>query len=151
MFVSVGSCSCSLSLQVTTYHAGVIAKHVKGIAKLSPDCREPQHGIHALRIACDSRSAKVLDKLAHAHQLASRAECLLGGLKGRDTGLRAVGTVQVPGEEAGEILQCAQYFVAADWGVLVRLAGLWVTGEVIVEGGVPVVATNLRYCDTVGW
>jgi hypothetical protein len=63
----------------------------------------------------------VLDEFAHAQQLARGAELLLGRFEGGDGGLGAVGAVQVPGEEAREVLQRAQDLVAADWGeVLVR-------------------------------
>jgi hypothetical protein len=67
----------------------------------------------------------VLHKLAHAHQLARRAELLLGGFKGRDGGGGAVGAVQIPGEEAREVLQCAEELVAADWGVVSMVLWLW--------------------------
>ena len=39
-----------------------------------------------------------------------------GGVEGGDGAEGAVGAVQVPGEEAGEVLDGAEDFVAADWG-----------------------------------
>ena len=79
-----------------TYHASIIAKHVQSIAQLASHSRKPQHGIHALRIAGHGRSLEVLDKLAHAHQLARGAERLLGRIKGRDGRRGPVGAVKVP-------------------------------------------------------
>jgi len=107
--------ACWLASAGHTYNTRVVAEHVERIAQLSPNRREAQHRVHALRIACDRRRAEVLDELAHAHQLARRAKRLLGGFKGRDAGLGPVGAVQVPCEETGEVLQRAQHFVATDW------------------------------------
>jgi hypothetical protein len=104
---------------VMTYDAEIIQQHIPRIPQLSPNRRKPQHRIHALCIARNSRSAEMLDELAHAHQLARRAELLFRGFERGDAGCGAVGAVQVPGEEAREVLQSAEHFVAADWGVLV--------------------------------
>ena len=104
-----------------THHASIVTEHVERISQLSSYGCEPQYGIHALGIAGYSRGAEVLDELAHAHQLARRAECLLGRFirgYGRRGSVRAV---QVPGEEAGEVLESAEDFVPSDWkGGLVR-------------------------------
>ena len=43
------------------------------------------------------------------------AEVLLDAIEDVDGGLRVVGAVEVPGEEAREVLDCAEGFVAADW------------------------------------
>ena len=52
-----------------------------------------------------------------------------------------VGAVEIPGEEAGEVLDCADGFVAADYKLLLAwFARRW---RLRVEVGVPVVATNL--------
>ena len=56
----------------------------------------------------------MLDELAHAHQLARRAERLLGRFIRGDGQRGSVGAVQVPGEEAGDVLVGAEYFVASD-------------------------------------
>jgi hypothetical protein len=56
----------------------------------------------------------VLDELADAHQLTRKAELLFGCLEGRDAGLRMVCAVEVPGEEAREVLESTKDFVAAD-------------------------------------
>jgi hypothetical protein len=57
----------------------------------------------------------MLHKLADAHQFARRAELLLRGFEGGDGGLWPVCPVQVPGEEAGKVLQRAQELVASNW------------------------------------
>ena len=57
----------------------------------------------------------MLDVLAKAQAFAREAELLLDGVKGRDEPLGLVRAVEVPGVEAGEVLECAEEFVAADW------------------------------------
>lgn len=56
----------------------------------------------------------MLDVLANAHELAGEPELLLDGIEGSDLRRRAVGAVQIPGIEAGEVLERAQELVAAD-------------------------------------
>jgi hypothetical protein len=63
----------------------------------------------------------VLDELCQAHGLAHGAEVLLDAIEDVDGGLRVVGAEGVPGEEAREVLDCAEGLVAADWVVV--LAG----------------------------
>jgi hypothetical protein len=58
----------------------------------------------------------MLDKLADAHPFARGAELLFRSFKGRDGRGGAVRAVEVPCEEAGEVLQGAEDFVTADWG-----------------------------------
>lgn len=52
---------------------------------------------------------------------------LLDGFEGGDGGLWVVGAVEVPGVEAGEVLEGAEDFVAADWigGRAIGLVLLW--------------------------
>lgn len=83
--------------QIKTYHASVITQHVKCISQLPSNSGKPQHGIHALGIGRYGRSLEVLDKLAHAHELARLAKRLLGRIERRDGRCWAVGAVQVPG------------------------------------------------------
>lgn len=56
----------------------------------------------------------MLDVLADTQAFACEAELLLDGFEGRDQALGVVGAVEVPGVEAGEVLQGAEEFVAAD-------------------------------------
>jgi hypothetical protein len=67
----------------------------------------------------------VLDELAQPHKLSRRAELLLERLPGLNGRFRMVRAVQVPGEEAREVLEGSEELVAADWG---RLAGWWRVG-----------------------
>ena len=48
---------------------------------------------------------------------------LLDGVEGGDGAGQRVGAEQVPGAEAGEVLERAEEFVAADWWWWVVLAG----------------------------
>ena len=56
----------------------------------------------------------MLDELCQAHGLAHGAEVLLDAIEDVDGGLRVVGAVEIPGEEAREVLDCAEGLVAAD-------------------------------------
>lgn len=60
----------------------------------------------------------MLDELCQAHGFAHGAEVLLDAIEDVDGGLRVVGAVGVPGQEAREVLDCAEGLVAADWVVL---------------------------------
>ena len=96
----------------------------------------------------------MLDELCQAHGLAHGAEVLLDAIEDVDGGLRVVGAEGVPGEEAREVLDCAEGLVAADWAVVLGCVVLLYTGgrcrEVCVdtEAGIAVcdhllvVATN---------
>lgn len=53
-------------------------------------------------------------ELADAQDLAGCAELFLDGVVGVDGGLGFVGAVEVPGIEAGEVLDRAEELVAAD-------------------------------------
>lgn len=56
----------------------------------------------------------MLHVLADAHKLARETELLLDGLEGRNGARERICSEQVPGVEAGEVLDCAQELVAAD-------------------------------------
>lgn len=58
----------------------------------------------------------MLDELSEPQDLARQAEVRLDQRVGRDGGGRVVGAVEVPGVEAGEVLQRAEEFVAANCG-----------------------------------
>lgn len=58
----------------------------------------------------------MLDVLADAEELAHEAELLLGLGPGGDGGGDGVGAEEVPGVEAGEVLDGAEELVAADGG-----------------------------------
>jgi hypothetical protein len=57
----------------------------------------------------------MLHEFPDAHPFARRAQLLFRGFEWRDAGLGAVRAVEVPGEEAREVLERAQEFVASDW------------------------------------
>lgn len=96
---------------------------VAGVAELATDGQVAQDGVDgALVLQGDGGSLEVLDELADAHDLARGAELLLDGIVGVDGGLRAVGAVQVPGVEAGEVLQGTEKLVTTDWTQQMRLA-----------------------------
>ena len=102
-------------VRVCTHHRSIVKKHVSCIPELSSHRRVPQHWVHAPRITCDGRGLEVLDELADAHQLARQAELLLSRLPWRNRGSGVVRAVQVPREEAREVLEGAEHFVATDW------------------------------------
>jgi hypothetical protein len=61
----------------------------------------------------------VLDEFADAHEFARLAEGFFRGVEGGDGAEGPVRAVQVPREEAGEVLQGAEELVATDWGMSV--------------------------------
>jgi hypothetical protein len=68
----------------------------------------------------------VLDEFCQAHGFAHGAEVLFHIVEGVDGGLRVVGAQRVPGQEAREVLDCAEGFVAAD---LEGLGGVGINDE----------------------
>lgn len=83
----------------------------------------------------------MLDEFPEAQGFADEAELLFDGVVGSDFRGGGVEAEEVPGIEAGKVLQGAQEFVAADWrkgGLLVGMG--WREGLRYI----PVVATNLR-------
>lgn len=70
----------------------------------------------------------MLNVLADAHNLAGQTELLLHGVPGGDLGGGAIGAEEVPGVEAGKVLEGAEDLVAADGGgdeaQVVRYAGV---------------------------
>ena len=79
-----------------TYHASIVKEHIKCISQLTAHSRKPQDWIRALCIARHGCRLEMLDKLAHAHQLARLSECLLGRFKWRYRRRWPVRAVQVP-------------------------------------------------------
>ncbi len=73
----------------------------------------------------------MLDVLAQTDGLAREAELLLDGLEWCDGGRGRVGAVQVPGVEAGEVLEGTEDLVAADDGrdEAEVVGEHWVVGE----------------------
>jgi hypothetical protein len=61
----------------------------------------------------------MLNEFADAHEFAGCAEGLFCGFEGGDGGEGTVRAVEVPREEAGEVLQGAEELVATDWGMSV--------------------------------
>ena len=57
----------------------------------------------------------MLDEFPDAERFADQAEVGLQFAEEVDAGLGVVCAEQVPGEEAREVLYCAEGFVAADW------------------------------------
>lgn len=60
----------------------------------------------------------MFDELAQAHGFAGLAEGFLDGIVAGDGRGGVVGAVEVPGEEAGEVLNGSEGLVAADCGIM---------------------------------
>lgn len=96
-------------------HGHHIQRQVSGVAELATDGEVAQDGVDGgLVVEGDGGGLEVLGELADAQDLAGRAELLLDCVVGVDGGLGFVGAVEVPGVEAGEVLDCAEELVAAD-------------------------------------
>lgn len=56
----------------------------------------------------------MFDEFAKPQDFASEAELLFDGVPGRNGGGWVVGAEQIPGVEAGKVLNCAEGFVSTD-------------------------------------
>lgn len=56
----------------------------------------------------------MFDEFTDAHAFADESEVGFQFGEGLDGGLGCVGAVEVPGQETGEVLDCAEGFVATD-------------------------------------
>lgn len=96
---------------------------VSGIAELATDGQVLEDRVDGvLVVESDGGGLEVLEEFADTHNLARRAELLLHGIVGVDSGLGLVGPVEVPRVEAGEVLEGAEDLIAAD---CMELAELW--------------------------
>ena len=98
----------------STYVCHSIKAQIHPIPQLPPYRQILQHRIHALRIARNSRRLEVLHILANSEHLSRKAELPLDGLEGGDDASWVVGAVEIPGVEAGEILEGAEEFVTTN-------------------------------------
>jgi len=88
---------------------------VASIAELTTDCEITQNRVDgALVVKSDGGSLEVLGEFADTHNLTRCAELLLDRIVGVNSRLRAVGAVQVPGVEAGEVLEGTEKLIATN-------------------------------------
>jgi hypothetical protein len=92
----------------------VVKQHVKSVAQLAAYSQILDDGVGGVGVGGDGGQLEVLDEFGQAHSLADAAKVLLDAIEDVDGGLRVVGAVEVPGEEAREVLDCAEGLVAAD-------------------------------------
>jgi hypothetical protein len=92
----------------------VVEQHVESVAELATYGQVLDDGVGGVGVGGDGGEFEVLDELCQAHGLAHATEVLLDAIEDVDGGLRVVGAVEVPGEEAREVLDCAEGLVAAD-------------------------------------
>lgn len=88
----------------------------------------------------------MFDILAKAESFASQTELLLDGVERGDEAGWLVGAEEVPGIEAGKVLEGTEELVAADCrgcGVISRIARVG-TRKQRISGAIPVVATKRR-------
>lgn len=93
-----------------------VAGQVESVAELTADGQEAQDWVQGAAVGCRGGGAEVLDKLAEAEGFADEAEVRFEGGEEVDGCLGVVCSEEVPGEEAGEVLDGAEGFVAADLG-----------------------------------
>lgn len=63
----------------------------------------------------------MFNEFAESQDFAGYAELFFEGIPRRDRGGWVVGAEEVPGVEAGEVLDCAEGFVSADFLLLLEL------------------------------
>lgn len=92
--------------------------------------------VEGLGVGSDGSGLEVLDELPEAEGFASGAKRLFDLFDLVDGSLGVVGAVEVPSEEAGEVLDCAESLVAADWILVSATAVLTRKRELGVGGWV---------------
>lgn len=97
------------------YRQGIKGE-IPSIAHLSTDGGVAQKGLDGFGVGGLCGGLEVLDVFADAHDLAGETELLLDGVPGGHLGGGAVCAEEVPGVEAGEVLDRAEDLVAADGG-----------------------------------
>lgn len=91
-----------------------VQAHVEGVTELPADGAEADDGVHGCGVGGGGGGAEVLDELTQAHGLAHAAHVLLQLLEEVDARLRVIGPVEVPCQEARQVLDRAEDLVATD-------------------------------------
>lgn len=106
-----------LAVSDNVHNGDGIEGQVTGVTELATDTQVAEDGINgSLVVQSNGGSLQVLGELADTQDLTGSTELLLDGIVGVDGGLRAVGAVQVPGVEAGEVLDGTEELIAANCG-----------------------------------
>lgn len=93
-----------------------VVRHVAGVTKLAAHGKTAQDRVDGgLVVKGNGSGLEVFNELADTEDLSRQTELLLDGFEGCDRGLGAVGTEQVPGVEAGEVLEGSQQLVATNY------------------------------------
>ena len=95
---------------------GGVEGEVAGVAELAADGGVAEDGVHGLGVGGGGGGLEVLNILADAEELAGEAELGLEGGEGGGGAAGRVGAEEVPGVEAGEVLDRAEELVAANGG-----------------------------------
>jgi hypothetical protein len=111
----------------------IVQQHVESVSELATYGQVLDDWVRGFGVGCYGGELEVLDEFCQAHGFAHGAEVLFHAIEGVDGALRVVGAQRVPGQEAGEVLDCAEGFVAADLGVLeygwyVEVMRWWIQG-----------------------
>lgn len=95
---------------------GGVAGQVASVAQLTADGGVLEESVGGLGVGGGGSGLEVLNVLADAQQFAGEAKLLLDGRPRRDGFGGRVGALEIPGVEAGKILQHAEDLVAAEGG-----------------------------------
>lgn len=122
-------------LLVVTYKGYGIQCQVGSVAELATDCQVSEDRVHIFAVPCCRRSLEMFNVLAQTNGFPCRAERLLHGLPWLDGGCCGIGAVQVPGVEAGKVLECSEELVTTDCecGLALSMLGILATAAGWVE------------------
>jgi len=98
-----------------THRSKVIQNQIPSITQLSPNSCVSKHRIQATVIARLGGRLEVFEPFGQTQQLSRCAKSLLDVLVGLNVQCRVVSPEEVPGVEAGEVLEGAEDLVAALW------------------------------------
>lgn len=92
-----------------------IETEVARISELAADGQVLQDGVgRVLVVKGDSGGLEVLDEFAGAEHFSRQAKLFLDGVPGGNGGFGVVGAEEIPGVEAGKVLQRSQNLVTTD-------------------------------------
>lgn len=114
-------CAVKLSHTRKVEICQVVHEHVASVPELPTHGQILQYRVHRFRVGGQRGRLEVLDELAESQAFTHTSKVVLECREDLDRSLRVVGAIDIPGQEAGEILDCTEGLVATDWVKLLEV------------------------------